>query len=153
MNQQPGVLKKEQRKKRSRIWGICGQISSLTDIFSKRKLVPDVLQKCALTFCKQDTSLRRKPSAINDMVSSYREFILLVVYSLLFFLIWLYSKLFHEVTSLHLKCNLARILAGYFWVLRARLWLAYNALRRRNSFALRARVERSDHRNMSALEG
>ena len=65
MNQQPEVL----RKKRSRIWGICGQISSLTEIFSKRKLVPDVLQKSALTFCKQDTSLRRKPSAINEMVS------------------------------------------------------------------------------------
>ena len=77
-------LKERAKKKRSRIWGICGQISSLTDVFSKRKLVPDVLQKYALTFCKQDTSLRRKPSAINDMVSSYREFILLVVYSLLF---------------------------------------------------------------------
>ena len=70
MNQQPEVLKKkEQRKKRSRIWGICGQISSLRDIFSKRKLVPDVLQKSAMTFCKQDASLRRKPSAINEMVS------------------------------------------------------------------------------------
>ena len=122
MNQQPEVFKKKKeraKKKGSRIWGICGQISSLTDIFSKRKLVPDVLQKSALTFCKQDTSLRRKPSAINEMVSSYREFILLVVYSLLFFLIWLYSKLFPEVTSLHLKCNLARILAGYFWVFKS----------------------------------
>lgn len=154
MNQQPEVLKKkEQRKKRSRIWGICGQISSLTDIFSKRKLVPDVLQKSAMTFCKQDASLDENLVQLTKWCPSYIEFILLLVYSLLFFLIWLYSKLFPEVTSLHLKCNLrefSRVISGF---LIARLWLAYNVVRRRNRFALRARVGRSDHRNMSALEG
>ena len=71
MNQQPEFLKKKEKreKKRSRMWGICGEISPLTDLFSKRKLVRDVLQKSALTFCKQDTSLRRKPCSINEIVS------------------------------------------------------------------------------------
>ena len=111
-------LKERAKKKRSRIWGICGQISSLTDIFSKRKLVPDVLQKSALTFCYRTPLLDENLVQVTKWCPSYGEFILLLVYSLLFFLIWLYSKLFPEVTSLHQKCNLAIILAGYFWVFK-----------------------------------